>query len=597
MQLTGGEIVAKMLVGAGVPYAVGIPGHGCLQLVDALREQSDRLSILQPLHESAAIHLADGYYRATGQPLAAFTSIGPGALNTGIGLATAYVDSTAVLALTGEAHVHMFGVGVLQEIERRADAANWRALEPLCKRHFLALQARQLPRMMARAFNQMLTGRPGPVVIGLPMDVQAAVAEVELPDIGLRQARVAAAPDAEAIEEAADLLYAAKRPVILVGGGVITARACDELRRVAEAAGAAVVNTMMGLGAFPADHPLYGWATGSKGTSCGLQLTRAADVLLAVGCRFADETACSYRHGAAFAIPETKLIHMDLDPHEIGKNYPAEVGIVSDARAGLSALAQALESRTPGDWARSDYCAEIARLTAEWEQFLAGHRDDAREPVMISTMLRRIRAALPRDAIIVTSSGNTQAQMIQEFPFYEPGTCITTGGFSTMGFTLPAAIGVKLARPERAVVGVVGDGDFLMHIQELSTAVRYGVPVVIVVANNQGWISIRDLQTAALGEDHICATNFERNGEVYTPNLADVARDFGCWSRRVSRADEVADAINQARASERPAVVEVMVARDWPYTGTPAVGWWDVPIPGHLAGRREYEKAVGEEDV
>ena len=597
MQLTGGEIVAKMLANAGVPYAVGIPGHGCIQFVDALREQSDRISIIQPLHESAAIHLADGYYRATGRPLAAFTSIGPGALNTGIGLATAYVDSTAVLAFTGETHVHMFGVGVLQEIERRSDAANWRGLEPLCKRHFLALQARQLPRMVSRAFNQMLTGRPGPVVIGLPMDVQAAVADVELPDIALRQAHAPAAPDPQAIAEAADLLSAAQRPVILVGGGVVTARAFDELRRVAEAAGAAVVNTMMGLGAFPADHPLYGWATGSKGTSCGLQLTRTADVILAVGCRFADETACSYRHGAAFAIPETKLIHMDIDPHEIGKNYPADVGIVSDAKAGLAALAQALEGGKPVDWANSDYCGEIVRLKAEWEQFLAGHRDDDRDPVMISTMLRRIRAALPRDAIIVHSSGNTQAQMIQEFPFYEPGTCITTGGFSTMGFTLPAAIGVKLAQPDRAVVGIVGDGDFLMHIQELSTAVRYGVPIVMVVANNQGWISIRDLQTAALGEDHICATNFERAGEVYSPNLADVARDFGCWSCRVSRADQVADAVNQARASERPAVVEVMVARDWPYTGTPAVGWWDVPIPGHMAGRGAYEAAIGEEDV
>jgi len=597
MQLTGGQIIAKMLVRAGVPHAVGIPGHGCLALVDALREQSDRISIIQPLHESAAIHLADGYYRATGQPLAAFTSIGPGALNTAIGLATAYVDSTAVLALTGETHVHMFGVGVLQEVERRSDAANWRALEPLCKRHFLALQARQLPRIMARAFNQMLTGRPGPVVIGLPMDVQAAVADVELPALESRRAQAAAAPDAQAVQEAADLLRAAKRPVILVGGGVVRARAFDELRRVAEAAGAAVVNTMMGLGAFPADHPLYGWATGSKGTSCGLQLARTADVLLAVGCRFADETACSYRHGTAFAFPETRLIHLDIDPHEIGKNYPTAVGIVADARAGLAALAQALEEGEPRDWAHSDYCAEIARLKVEWEEFLAQHRDDGREPVMISTMLRRIRAALPREAVVVHSSGNTQAQMLQEFPFYEPGTCITTGGFSTMGFTLPAAIGVKLARPDRPVVGIVGDGDFLMHIQELSTAVRYGVPIVIVVANNQGWISIRDLQTAVLGEEHVCATDFERAGEVYSPKLADIAGDFGCWSCHISRGDQVEDAISRALASDRPAVVEVMVARDWPDTGTPAVGWWDVPIPGHMEGRRAYEEAIGEEDV
>jgi len=597
MQLTGGQIVANMLVRAGVPHAVGIAGHGCIQLVDALRACSDRISIIQPLHESAAVHLADGYYRASGRPLAVFTSIGPGALNTCIGLATAYVDSTAVLVLTGETHVHMFGVGVLQEVERRSDAANWRALEPLCKRHFLALQPRQLPRIMARAFNQMLTGRPGPVAVGLPMDVQAAVADVDLPDVQLRHARVGPSPDDRAIEEAADLLHAAKRPVILVGGGVATARAYDELRLVAEATGAAVVNTMMGLGTFPADHPLYGWATGAKGTTCGLHLTRSSDVLLAVGCRFADETTCSYRHRTAFAVPPTRLVHMDIDPHEIGKNYQTEVGIVADAKAGLAALSRALHERGPRDWTGSDYCAEIARLRAEWEEFLACHRDDAHEPMTISTMLRRVRAAIPPDAIVVHSSGNTQAQMIQEFPFYVPGTSITTGGFSTMGFTLPAAIGVKLAQPNRTVVGIVGDGDFLMHIQELSTAARYGVPVVYVVANNQGWISIRDLQTAAFGEEHICATDFERGGEPYSPSIADVAADFGCWSCRVSHVDQIGDVVSKALASDRPAVVEVMVARDWPHTGTPAVGWWDVPIPGYMPGRDKYDEAVAEEDV
>ena len=597
MQLTGGEIIATMLADAGVPYAIGIPGHGNIQLVDALRKQSDSIEILQPMHESAGVHLADGYYRASGNPLPVFTSIGPGALNTAIGLATAYVDSTAVLALTGEAHVHMFGVGLLQEIERRSDAANWRVLEPVCKRHFLALQARQLPRMMSRAFNQMLAGRPGPVAIGLPMDVQAQSAEVEPEQLQIGQTASSPGPDLQAVEQAAQLLHAAKRPAILVGGGVVSARASDELRQVAEAVGAPVINTMMGLGAFPADHPLYAWCTGSKGTSCGLELTRSADVLLAVGCRFADETACSYRRGIAFSIPPTKLIHIDIDPHEIGKNYPAEVGIVADAKAGLTALASALDEYEARDWRNSDYLAEIQRLKIEWEEFLGSHRDDSREPVMISTMLRAARQALPRETIVVHSSGNTQAQIIQEFSFYEPGTCITTGGFSTMGFTLPAAIGVKLARPDRPVVGIVGDGDFLMHIQELSTAVRYQVPVVIIVANNQGWISIRDLQMAAFGEEHAHATDFTRGGEVYSPNLAAVARDFGCWSCRISRADEVPDAIAKALTADQPAVVEVMVARDWPHTGTPAVGWWDVPIPGYMEGRRRYEQERDEEAV
>ena len=271
--------------------------------------------------------------------------------------------------------------------------------------------------------------------------------------------------------------------------------------------------------------------------------------------------------------------------------------MVADAKAGLAALAEALEDCGPRDWRHSDYCAEIQRLKAEWEAFLAKHRDDSHEPVMISTLLRRLRAALPRETIVVHSSGNTQAQMIQEFPLYEPGTSITTGGFSTMGFALPAAIGAKLARPDRPVVGIVGDGDFLMHIQELSTAVRYRTPVVMVVANNQAWISIRDLQTAAFGAEHAYATDFACGGETYSPDLAGVARDFGCWSCRVSRADQIAEAVTRALASDQPAVVEVLVARDWPHTGTPAVGWWDVPIPGYLEARQRYEQALGEEDV
>jgi len=597
MRLTGGEIIAECLIRGRVPYAVGIPGHGNIQFVDALRRRRDEISILQPLHESAAVHLADGYYRASGQPLAVFTSIGPGALNTAIGLATAYVDSSAVLVLTGETHVHMFGVGVLQEIERRSDAANWRVLEPVSKRHFLALQARQLPRIMARAFNQMLTGRPGPVTVGMPMDVQAQAAEVELPDLEARRATTQAMPDMQAVHEAARLLHAAERPVILVGGGVVSARAFDELRVVAEAVGAAVVNTMQGLGAFPADHPLYAWCTGSKGTACGLELTRRADVLLAVGCRFADETTASYRRGVAFSIPPTRLIQIDVDPHEIGKNYPVEVGVVADAAAGLGLLAIALEDMGVRDWVGSPYSTEIQRLKSEWEAFLAEHRDDDHDPVTISTMLREARAAVPRETLVVHSSGNTQAQILQEFPFYEPGTCITTGGFSTMGFTLPAALGVKLARPDRPVAGIVGDGDFLMHIQELSTAARLGVPLVFLVANNQGWISIRDLQMAAFGEDYACATDFLSDDEVYSPDIAGIARDFGCWGKRISRREEVAPALEEARAVEGPAVVEVMVARDWPHTGSPAAGWWDVPMPDYMDGRGEYEDATGEEDV
>jgi len=598
MKLTGAEIVVEHLIAQGCQYIIGIPGHGNLALTDALRRRESEITVIQAMHESAAVHMADGYYRATGQPLAVFTSIGPGALNTIIGLANAYVDSTAVLALTGDTHVHMAGRGVLQEIERRQSADNFRALEPVVKRAWRITDVAQLPNAMQRAFNHMRSGRPGPTAINLPMDVQAASADVELPTPVQHLPGGVPQGDPAQVEQAVELLARAKRPVILVGGGVITANASQALRKVAEASGAAVVNTMMGIGAFPADHPLYGWATGSKGTSCGLQLTAQADVLLAVGCRFADETASSYRRGVSFSIPPTKLIHVDLDPAEIGKNYPVTVGIVGDARAVLEQIAEALGERGASDYASGEYFAQIQQFKREWIEKLAAHRDDSKVPVMISTVLQRLRPLLDRDAIVVTSSGNVQAQIIQEFEFYQPRTCLTAGGFSTMGFTLPAALGAKLAAPDRQVVGLVGDGDFMMHMQELSTAVRYNLPVVIIILNNSGWISIRDLQMAVYGEQTAFATDFTKANGEYSPHLADIAQSFGCHGQRISRAEEIEPAVRAALQAERPAVIEVLVNRQFPYTGTPAVGWWDVPVPGYFTERRaQYESERGEESL
>jgi len=587
MRLTGGEIVAEYLIRENVPYVVGIPGHGNLALVDAFRRRQDKLSVIQVRQENCAVHLADGYYRASGQPLAAFTSIGPGAMNTAIGLATAYVESTAVLALTGDTHVHMWGRGVLQEIERDHSSNFPRAMEPLVKRYWHVTQASQLPHVMQRAFNQMLSGRPGPALIDLPMDVQADSADVDIPSPLDHRAAGVTSGDPEQIEKAVELLASADRPVIIVGGGVISADASEELIRVAELAGAAVINTVMGIGAFPGSHPLYAWCGGSKGTNCGNALARSADVLLAVGCRFADETTSSYRRGSTYSIPPTRLIHVDIDATEIGKNYPVEVGVVGDCRPVLMAVADGLEAAglDRSSYRDTDYFAEIQRRRAEWHTFLQDCRDDTRSPVMIGTLLQEARAFLDRDAIVVSSSGNTQAQMLQEFPFDVPRTCISSGGFSTMGFTVPAAMGAKLARPNRQVVGLLGDGDFLMAVQELATAVQYGIPVVYIVANNCGWMSIKDLQTAAYGEEAAFATDFTRNGEACSPDLAAVARAFGCHAERTDRADGIRPALERAFASGGPAVLEVMVCREFPHTGSPATGWWDVPVPEYLPER------------
>ncbi|MBN1139390.1 MAG: thiamine pyrophosphate-binding protein [Anaerolineae bacterium] len=596
MKRTGGQIVVETLAREGVPYLVGIPGHGTLGLSDAL-VGDDRVQIIQVRHEQAAVHLADAYYRVAGVPLAVFTSIGPGAMNTVIGVASCYVDSIPVLVLTGNSHTHMAGRGVLQEIERAADANSLAVFAPIAKRTWRADRVDRLPRILRRAFAEMLTGRRGPVVVDLPMDVQCDAAEVALLDPTEYRPAERCLPDPALVARAAELLYSAERPLILAGGGVIAARAWDALRALAEFTGAAVITTMMGKGALPEDHPLSALHAGSKGTACGNRLAPKADVLLAVGTRFADETTSSYRAGASFAIPPTRLIHVDLDPTEIGKNYPAAVGLVADARAALEAMLAWLRAHhPPRDGAASAYLQEVQQERAAW---LAAVRELATSdhvPVTISRLIAEVRAFLDRDAIVVTSSGNLQAQWFQEAFVYEPGTNLTTGGFSTMGWTVPAALGAKLAAPGRQVLGLVGDGDFLMTVQELATAVQYDLPVVYVVANNAGWIAIRDLQAAVYGLDRAQGAEFLRQDHPVSPDLAAVARGFGCHAERITRPDKVRPALERALSSGRPSVVEVLVERTYPLSGSPATGWWDVPVPDYLAEpRARYDRERAEE--
>jgi acetolactate synthase I/II/III large subunit len=598
MRLTGGEIVAQTLINSNVPWVAGIPGHGCLALVDAFYKYRSDLPLYLVRHEQSAAHMADGYYRITGKSAAVFTSIGPGALNLAVGLGTAYVDSTAMLALIGETHTHMFGRGVLQELERQRAADSLRVFEPLTRYSHLATRVEQLPHALNRSFRAMQSGRPGPAIIALPMDVQAEAMEIDPVLLNYTAANYPTWPDPADLNKAARLLTEAKRPVILAGGGTLRAKAADALIELAEKIGAAVITTMSGKSVFPEDHPLYGWHAGSKGTSCGNTLAAGADLVLAVGCRFADESTSSYRPGSSFNIPPAKLIQIDIDPTEIGKNYPVEVGLVGDAKIVLKALI-AETGKPVADLLNRPYSIEIAKCRDAWLAELAAFRDSKRQPVSVSQALAEIRTALPRDAYLVTSSGHSQAQVLQEFPFYEPGTLVTTGGFSTMGFSLPAALGVKLARPDKTVALLVGDGDFLMTVQELATAVQHNLAVVAIILNNQGFLSIRDLQHDVYGEERRYATEFRaKNGEPVSPDFTALAGAFGVKAERVSRPGEVAGAVKRAVDTAEPRVVEILVNREHPWSGGNAAGWWDVPVPEYLTGRRKkYEEARLEEKL
>ncbi|ADB52463.1 thiamine pyrophosphate-binding protein [Conexibacter woesei] len=577
---TGGEIVADHLIAEGVPYVLGIPGHGDMGVFDAFKDRTDRIETIQVRHEQSAGHIADAYYRVKGEPLATITSIGPGSANMAMALATAYVDSQAMISITGAVQTYMDGCGVLQEIERQRDADFSSMLRPVVKRGFYPHRVDQVQRVMHRAFNSAVTGRPGPVHIELPIDVQSHAAEIPEIDLGNHRAtHTVVHPDPDGIEQIAAILAGAKRPVILAGGGCIAARAHAELRSVAELLGAPVITTMMGKGVFPEDHPLCAQHTGANGTACGNQIARTADVILAIGTRFAEQNASSYQFGASYSMPGTTLLHVDVDPREIGKNYPTEVGVVSDARTGLAALHTALQERSLPDL--TDYQAEVTAEREKWDAMVRGRW--TANGLSLTKSLAALRELMPREGIVIASAGHPQIQAFQEYPAYEPRTWLTPGGYSTMGFTVPAAIGAKLAAPDVPVVGVAGDGDFLMTLQELALAVQLNLNVVYLVMNNAGWTSIRDFQRGLFGEDRAFFTEFRgRRGDLQTPDFTAIAQGFGATGIKVESFDQLKPALERALRTEGPVVVEAMQDRDPANTTGINSGYWDLPKPEYL---------------
>jgi len=572
-RLSGAQIVVEYLVRQGVRYAAGIPGHGSWTLTDALLDRTDEICTIQVMHEQSAVHLADGWYRVTGEPMLAFTSIGPGAMNTVVGMATAYVDSTAVALFTGSPHTYMRGHGLLQEFERRHAADNARIFEPVVKEWWQPSRADELPFVMQRAWSQMRTGRPGPVLLDIPMDVQAEMADVRMPEPAEREARGRPRPDAGDVDRAARLLAGAKRPVIVVGGGVISADATAELRALAERLGAPVVTTWMGKGAIDETHPLAGQTIGDTGSTIGNSLSASADVVLAVGCRFTDWSASSWREGVTFAIPPSKLIHLDIEAREIGKNYPVEVPLLGDAKAGLADLLDALGR---GE-AATDYGEDVETLRRAWQKQIEVKSGSDASPMTMARAVREVQAATRPNAVVVTGAGLPQGMVKQRWVTREPRTHITSGGFSTMGFTLPAAIGAQLARPDAQVLAICGDGDFMQTMQELAAAAILGTPVCTVVLDNSGWISIKGGQQTHFGRTAV--TDFMRDGKPYSPDFYEIGRAFGIHAELADTPADVRPAVERALSSGGPSLVHIRVDRDLAVAGPDKTGWWDVPVP------------------
>ncbi|GGC70648.1 thiamine pyrophosphate-binding protein [Haloferax sulfurifontis] len=571
-RLNGGEIIAKYLEKEGVEYLVGIPGHGSTNLLDAFNESD--IEVLQPRHEQGAVHLADGYARASGQPLAVFTSIGPGATNTVTGAATAYLDSIPMIIMTGAPQTHEYGQGILQEIERQKPGDFPSVMEPVTKQSFVVNDVEQLPRILRRAFQIATTGRPGPVHIDIPMDVQGAAADIELPDPSTSRSHSRPGGDPDSITDAAKLLTDAERPVIVPGGGTMLSEAWDEVKALAEHLQAPVIPTFQGKGVIPEDHDLFVGYAGWIGSTAGNELASNADVVLAIGCRFSDLHTSSFEPGVSFDIPPSKLIHVDIDPSEIGKNYPVEVGIQGDAKVVTKQLYDAVGERLdPVGTEDNEYYDEMQRLWAEWQEMVQERQTD-QVPMTYSRVLASLRNVLDRDGIVVASAGAPQETTNPEFPVYEPRSIISCGGFSTMGFGVSAAIGAKLAQPDRQVVDIEGDGSFLMCNQEVACAVEHDVDVTYLVMNNHGWKCIRNLQANKYGEDRIINTVFDEETDVDYMKFAD-SFNLG-YAERVVKPENLESALKEAIAHDGPAMVEAIVEPDNYESGAIITGEWDL---------------------
>lgn len=573
-QLNGSEIIAQYLEKGDVEYLFGIPGHGSTLMIDAFNDSD--IEVFQPRHEQGATHIADGYARASGDPIVVYSSIGPGATNTVTGAATAFVDSVPMVILTGGPQTHEYGQGILQEIERKRPGDFPNVMEPVTKQTFQVHDVEQLPRTLRRAFQEAVTGRPGPVHVEIPMDVQHAEADVELPEPEQSRTQHRSAGEPRSISEAAKLLESADCPVIVAGGGCILSEAWDEVQELAEYLQAPVSPTFQGKSVIPEDHDLFVGYAGAWGTTAGNELCSNADVILAVGVRFSDLHTSSFDPGVSFEIPPTKLVHVDIDNHEIGKNYPIEVGIQADARVVARQIHDELEDRMdPVSTEDNGYYDEVQRRWNEWEERIEARATDDSVPMSMARVLDSLRDVLDRDAIVTTGAGHSQDLTNPEFPVYAPRSNISSGGFSTMGFALPAAIGSKLAAPNRQTVSIQADGSFLHCNQELIAAVQGDVDVNVLVLNNRAWLSIRNLQVTQSGWDRVLATEFD---EEHDYDAVGMAETMGVeFAERVYDPENLDSALSSMVEHDGPAFVEAVVQRDTTETGGIMTGAWHLP--------------------
>ena len=577
----GADVIIDYLVQQRVPYLVGVCGHGILGLLDAAYDRRGEIETISTHDERIAGFIADAYYRVSGHPIATYTSCGPGSVNIVMAIAGAMFDSSAMLAITGNVPTSQFNRGPFQESGKYFQGDFPGVIRSYVKRSFQAVRPEMLPLMLSQAFALMTSGRPGPVNIDVPLNVfvEDVGDEVAAP-LWRPDALAAPAPSPEALRQVAELLRQAERPVIVAGNGAMAPRARTLVRELAATLRIPVVTTPLGKGVLDERDDLCLGPTGRNGTFAANKAARSADVILALGTRFDDRATSSWIPGVTFSIPPTKLIHVDIDPHEIGRNYPPTLAVIADTAELAAGLLGLTSSDDVPAECRAAWLSETLAWKRQWEADLAVRQADPAVPIRPDRLVAELQKVLPDDANVLADVGIHHNWLLQQLAAPPAGRLLQAWGFASMGFGVGGVIGAKLAAPGSPALTVCGDGCFLMHANAVATAVEHDVPAVWVVWNNSGYGSIRGQQATFFGADREIATRFRRTstGELYSTDISAIGRAMGADGARIDSPDEIADAVEAAIKSERPTVLDIRVDAS---VAAPGTGSWDLPpLPG-----------------
>jgi acetolactate synthase-1/2/3 large subunit len=579
-RMKGAAYIVDFLVREKIPYVFGICGHGNVGLLDELYNARDKIKMISPRHEQTAGHMADAYFRVKHQAVATLTSCGPGSANLVMALALAQADSSAFLAITANVPTSQFNRSPFQEINRHYQADFPNIVRPVVKRAFQPTRVEQLPLMMRQAVTAMTSGRPGPVSLDIPFDVFQEEADItgEPAWNGFNLRRSGASPGD--VTATVDMVLAAKRPVLFIGHGVTLSEASAELTELARRLSIPVISSPNGMGCIDMTDSLSLGFIGRNGAYPANQAGRHADLVLAIGARFDDRSSSSWLPGYSWNFPASKLVHVDVDHSELGRNYVPDLGILADARTFLRQVLAEFDARGARRGAQAGaWLEQIAGWRKEWDAYTRPNFASHTSPMRPERVVADLQAVLPDDAILSLDSGVHHNWFMQFWNARRPQTMLNTWGFSGMGFGPSGILGAKLAAPDRPCVSVCGDGGFTMTPHVLCTAVEYNIPAVWVVWNNFAWGAIRDIQHGIFSGREI-GTGFYQgpNNTPYNPEFATWARACGVEGITVTKSEEFKGALEHAIKLGKPCLLDVHVDAN---VRPPATGTWALPPIPH----------------